>query len=46
MTKLELDEEKRRYKWGKYGIRKYIYQKEEEDDIKIPSIYLYGETLS
>src|SRR5690606_3154879 len=27
MTKLELDEEKRRYKWGKYGIGKYIYPK-------------------
>lgn len=34
MTKLELDEEKRRYKWGKYGIGKYIYQKEEETEIK------------
>ena len=34
MTKLELDEERRRYKWGKYGIGKYIYQKEEEEDIK------------
>ncbi|MFS0863341.1 spore photoproduct lyase [Fredinandcohnia sp. 179-A 10B2 NHS] len=34
MTKLELDETKRRYKWGKYGIGKYIYQKEEEADIK------------
>ncbi|MNJ67803.1 Spore photoproduct lyase [compost metagenome] len=34
MTKLELDEEKRRYKWGKYGIGKYIYKKEEEDELK------------
>ncbi|MFT4414174.1 spore photoproduct lyase [Fredinandcohnia humi] len=34
MTKLELDESKRRYKWGKYGIGKYIYQKNEEADIK------------
>jgi spore photoproduct lyase len=34
MTKLELDETKRRYKWGKYGIGKYIYQKDEEADIK------------
>lgn len=33
MTKLELDEEKRRVKWGKYGIYKYIYQKEEEQEI-------------
>ncbi|WAA10790.1 spore photoproduct lyase [Fervidibacillus albus] len=34
MTKLELNEEARRYKWGKYGIGKYIYQKEEEQEIK------------
>lgn len=34
MTKLELDEEKRRYKWGKYGIGKYIYPKEEEAEMK------------
>ncbi|MDM5232712.1 spore photoproduct lyase [Lysinibacillus pakistanensis] len=39
MTKLELDETVRRYKWGKYGIGKYIYQKEEEEDIKE---HLYG----
>ena len=44
MTKLELDEEKRRYKWGKYGIRKYIYQKEEEEDIK-SLLYTYMEKL-
>ncbi|RST74071.1 spore photoproduct lyase [Siminovitchia acidinfaciens] len=34
MTKLELDEEKRRYKWGKYGIGKYIYPKDEEAEMK------------
>ncbi|QPC45948.1 spore photoproduct lyase [Mangrovibacillus cuniculi] len=34
MTKLELDEEQRRYKWGKYGIGKYIYQKDEEAEMK------------
>ncbi|MBM7097414.1 spore photoproduct lyase [Bacillus sp. H-16] len=34
MTKLELDEEKRKYKWGKYGIGKYIYQKDEQEDLK------------
>ncbi|MFD1706990.1 spore photoproduct lyase [Siminovitchia sediminis] len=34
MTKLELDEEKRRYKWGRYGIGKYIYPKEEESEMK------------
>lgn len=33
-TKLELDEEKRRYKWGRYGIGKYIYQKDEEHDLR------------
>ncbi|KUP07961.1 radical SAM protein [Bacillus coahuilensis m2-6] len=34
MTKLELDEEKRRYKWGKYGIGKYIYEKDQEASLK------------
>ncbi len=34
MTKLELDEEKRRYKWGRYGIGKYIYPKDEEKEMK------------
>ena len=33
-TKLELDEEKRRYKWGRYGIGKYIYQKDEEHALR------------
>lgn len=33
-TKLDMDEEKRRYKWGKYGIGKYIYQIEEEERLK------------
>lgn len=33
-TKLEMDEEKRKYKWGKYGIGKYVYQNEEQDEIK------------
>lgn len=33
-TQLELNEEKRRYKWGKYGIGKYIYQKEEETKLQ------------
>ena len=33
-TKLELDEEKRKYKWGKYGIGKYIYQKEDAADLE------------
>ena len=30
---------KKRYKWGKYGIGKYIYQKDEEEEIKS---HLYG----
>ena len=34
MTKLELDEAKRQYKWGKYGIGKYVYQKDEATEIK------------
>ena len=34
MTKLELDESKRKYKWGKYGIGKYVYKDEEQEDIK------------
>lgn len=34
MTKLELDETKRKWKWGRYRIGKYIYQTEEQEDIK------------
>ena len=33
-TKLELDEDKRKYKWGKYGIGKYVYKTEDADDLK------------
>lgn len=33
-TKLEMDEEKRKYKWGRYGIGKYIYPDEEADDLE------------
>lgn len=29
-TKLDLDETKRKYKWGRYGIGKYVYQNEEQ----------------
>lgn len=43
MTKLELDEERRRYKWGKYGIGKYIYPKEEETEMK-ETLFKYIET--
>ena len=32
-TKLQMDESERRYKWGKYGVGKYVYQKEQEEDI-------------
>ncbi|CUA79861.1 spore photoproduct lyase [Anoxybacillus suryakundensis] len=28
-TKLDLDETKRKYKWGRYGIGKYVYRDEE-----------------
>ncbi|KFN03312.1 spore photoproduct lyase [Bacillus clarus] len=31
-TKPEMDGEKRKYKWGRYGIGKYVYQK---DDAKV-----------
>ncbi|MCE7793666.1 spore photoproduct lyase [Salipaludibacillus sp. CUR1] len=40
MTKLELDEEKRKYKWGKYGIGKYVYQNDEQEDIQ-KTLYEY-----
>lgn len=33
-TKLEMDEDERRYKWGRYGIGKYIYQKDEEHELR------------
>jgi len=41
-TKLEMNEEKRRYKWGRYGIGKYIYEKDEEQELK-ESIHYYIE---
>ncbi|MBT2665438.1 spore photoproduct lyase [Bacillus sp. ISL-4] len=34
-TKLELDETKRKYKWGRYGIGKYVYQKEEAAELEM-----------
>ena len=34
MTKLELDEAKRKWKWGRYGIGKYVYQIEEQEELK------------
>lgn len=33
-TKLELDETKRKYKWGRYGIGKYVYKTEEASEIE------------
>jgi spore photoproduct lyase len=34
-TKLELDESKRKYKWGKYGIGKYVYPTDEAQDLEV-----------
>ncbi|MCP8616042.1 spore photoproduct lyase [Salirhabdus salicampi] len=34
MTKLEMEENKRQYRWGKYGIGKYVYPKEDQQDMK------------
>ena len=34
MTKLELDESKRKWKWGRYGIGKYVYTSEEQEIYK------------
>ncbi len=34
MTKLELDEAKRKWKWGRYGIGKYVYTDAEQEEIK------------
>ena len=33
-TKLEMDETKRKYKWGKYGIGKYVYPDDEANALK------------
>ncbi|WP_409301628.1 spore photoproduct lyase [Peribacillus sp. SCS-155] len=33
-TKLELDESKRKYKWGRYGIGKYVYQNEQAAELE------------
>lgn len=40
MTKLELDETKRRKKWGRYGIHKYVYEKDQEEVMK-DTLYRY-----
>ncbi|MDF2648399.1 MAG: spore photoproduct lyase [Paenibacillus sp.] len=33
-TKLEMDEEKRKYKWGKYGKGKYVYKDEQANALR------------
>lgn len=33
-TKLDLDESKRKYKWGRYGIGKYVYRDEEAQELE------------
>ncbi|MEI2355893.1 spore photoproduct lyase [Mesobacillus zeae] len=33
-TKLEMDEEQRKYKWGRYGIGKYVYKTEEAEELE------------
>lgn len=33
-SKLVMEEENRQYKWGRYGIGKYIYTKEEQEEIQ------------
>jgi spore photoproduct lyase len=33
-SKLEMDEEKRKYKWGRYGIGKYVYPTDEAAELK------------
>ncbi|WP_202077979.1 spore photoproduct lyase [Caldalkalibacillus salinus] len=33
-TKLEMDEEQRKYKWGRYGRGKYVYQNDEAQELR------------
>lgn len=33
-TKLDMEEEKRSLKWGRFGRFKYVYPKEQAEDIK------------
>ncbi|GIQ70709.1 spore photoproduct lyase [Xylanibacillus composti] len=33
-TKLEMDEAKRKYKWGRYGIGKYVYPNEQAEALR------------
>ncbi|WP_174734156.1 spore photoproduct lyase [Mesobacillus harenae] len=33
-TKLEMNEEERKYKWGRYGIGKYVYQNDQAQELE------------
>lgn len=33
-SKLEMNEEKRKYKWGRYGIGKYVYQNDQAQELR------------
>jgi spore photoproduct lyase len=33
-SKLQMEEEKRKYKWGRYGIGKYVYKNEEQQELR------------
>lgn len=34
MTKLEMDETRRKWRWGRYGIGKYVYTDKEQEEMK------------
>ncbi|MBA4495162.1 spore photoproduct lyase [Paenactinomyces guangxiensis] len=34
-TKLEMNEEKRKYKWGRYGIGKYVYETDQAKELQM-----------
>lgn len=38
-----MDEEKRKYKWGRYGIGKYVYKKKDDAEVLEETIrgYIY-----
>ncbi|KGX83652.1 spore photoproduct lyase [Pontibacillus marinus] len=42
-SKLEMDEEERKYRGGKYGIGKYVYPKETQEDMKATMEAYIGE---
>lgn len=41
-TRLDMDEEKRKKKWGKYGRVKYVYQEQEMEDLRTHMEALIG----